>query len=1304
MRRQRLTAFRKAALGLIACGSLLVLADSASAQSDNVATDHVVQGLTNCDLGKATKNLHVLFVLDESGSLKTHDREDRRVDGTKKALEALKRLADRFGDHFDIDVAIHGFSGGIPGRDNDLPYRDENPWLTFDDFDALIDDTEAFKSRNGALYTDYRAAVGGAIQAFNKHDPGRQGCKALVWFTDGVYDSENNTALTPKEIDEITDLCRAGGLVDQLRERAVTTIAIGLSNERTADPPDLSLVKAIASGDAVTPDNPDLVLPDGRCGTRPGTGDLYEENDPNKLIEIFEGILADSLFEAGEVRPGDPAAEGGHPPLDCTPDGNTCTFDFFLGHWVDQFTAYFKLPPASGLTATVDPPGDDATPVDITMSSGLKVDVVPGVTGESQTLSWRTLTGTADQSEGVWTGVWRIRFEGPGATEAKTNVRFIEGMLGVGLDTATLDRANPDTFDTVRLELQARGETSRCNSTTYPLTLKFTSAMGTASETFQPGDDCKVPVSVLLGLLTAEGAQSAPSISFNVTPSLKPVADDQVPLLEFPTSEVVLELTDSMVVELAGGSRLDRTDETTLHGVQIDLRAAGREVGCGSTNHLPVTLDFTSDIGTASETFQPGARCLAPAEFLNQLINTGPGKDALSVTFEVAPALEVDSGFPTLKFPSRAVSIWLQDALVVELADGSSLNRAELGSFEDVGLELFLGNQRFDPPAETQVTLDFSANLGGRSVDWSETYDDDKPLVIPPGFLEEALLDGPGRDLVRFTFEVTPKLTGGADGEAGGNPTYEPSTIHVWLHDPLEVRRMDQKELDREERGSYADVEVGLLIDGQEFSDDQARVRLEFTAEVDGSTVSSSQSYPPGGPYVISSSFFDDVFDAATGSDLLLLSVSATPTVTVGGEVHPGYEPSALQFGVRAGDGFPTVRSVSATPLHDTENSTLTVVADGPNDGTGKVEILSISGLPTDLPGPLTLVETESCSVPNKQRVECTAELDASFTANRAVQLEVNLAISGDRTKEPGKIIPESVPITLKMTRPLSTASFISKLLQLLALFVAVQTLMRVLYTTRLARWEGAEAGSRWTTLPVRISSDGGVTAKDGTGLQIEAVKTNFAAELESPASSAQLDNLHFSISWWQTFIGERKGGSLVWQQRPTIRVWSTDSHCIGPEGIGWEKKQQYARGRIGLGFTRCWVLQVSDEGLGELAKEQPATGHLAVILLPAELEDFDEQLEEIRDRISDVTGRELPGLLERLASTPVEETAEPDTTDPNDPESEGETDTRRREGDWDDSTDDDDPLSGKTGSATTETDKKTDSGGWASDDDDPLT
>lgn len=1284
----------KAALALALSATLLVVANNASAQTTDGSEDRVVASLDECGLGEATLDFHVLFLLDESGSLKTHDRENRRVAGTVKALDALQELAARFSDMgIKIEVAIHGFAQGYSDHDNTWSTLGSSSTL-----ESLKSDAEEFGTRNGGLWTDYTEAIDGASDVLKN----REGCKALVWFTDGEFDTENG-GLTGAEINQIRDeLCQAGGPVDRLRENDITVIAIGLSNESaTSNPPDMALVEAIAGGARVVPQNPDLSLESGRCGTLPGTGDLYETTDPEELIEKFGEVLGDSLFETVGVSA---------PALPCTPEAEICTVEFELGPWVDQFTAYFKVPSrqgGQGLTVALDPPGPETKPVDITIPDG-PLSGIPGIVGESPSRSWRILTGRSAEAEGIWTGMWRIQFEGPGSSEAQANLEFFEGVLEIGLDQEILDRANPGTFDDIRLKLTVGNQTLRCNDNDYPVRLEFTGEMGnlpavTDADFVKSGGQCTVPSEFLLGLLSSGLAKDASRIDFQITPSLQVVADDDADLrLEFPPSSVSLELENTVVADLAGESNLDRTDPDTFESVNLVLGTDGQPVGCFANSRYPVILEFNGKSGdptpvTPPVEFAAGEPCTVPSEFLQDLLAAEAEDGALSIAFDVTPSLVVDPGFPPLEFPPSEVSIWLQDALVVELREGSRLDRTVSESFDDVGLELFLGNQPFEPPAGSQVTLRFSSDANGRAFTSSATFQSGEAPVIPPKFLRDALLDGPGRDLLRLTIAVTPEVMLESGGDTEPQPVYEASTIHVWLHDPLEVRRAGQREIDREDRQSYADLEVLLFVRDQPLADEDAKITLHYSTQMAGVTIERSQSHPSGGPYEIPSTFFDDVFDEVADSDLLLLPVKVTPGVAIGGESHPGFEASTLQFAVRAGEGFPTVLAVTATDFDNKEHSTLTVEAIGPNDGTGMVDIRSISGLPDDLPGSITLVKPNSCEVPNKQRVACTVDLDASFTANRTIELEVDLVLSGDRTKEPGLTIRDSVPVKpFKMTRPLSAVSFITTLLKLLALFVAVQLLLRAFFTTRLARWEGVLTGSRWAALRVEVDGGGNVSAEGGGRLAVDASSTMFASELEGRASSAEIDGVRFEISWIRTFLGEPQGSPFIRRQRAVIQASSASEHCMAPEGMDLSPDDRLGTGLVGSQFLRSWVLRLPEGSPQALDAGETVIGHLLIIFRPFHDQGAtaEDQLDEISDLIYEVTQREMPRLVDHAA---------PGDAPPDDKSNSVSNTGGMTEDVWSaEPPDPDDPFASTQTTAPSPTEPSTEDD-WLSDPDDPL-
>jgi hypothetical protein len=241
-----------------------------------------------------------------------------------------------------------------------------------------------------------------------------------------------------------------------------------------------------------------------------------------------------------------------------------------------------------------------------------------------------------------------------------------------------------------------------------------------------------------------------------------------------------------------------------------------------------------------------------------------------------------------------------------------------------------------------------------------------------------------------------------------------------------------------------------------------------------------------------------------------------------------------------------------------------------------------------------------------------------------------------------------SVPITLEMTRPLSTASFISKLLQLLVLFVAVQVLLRALFTTWLAKWEGVELGSRWGTLRVEVDQVGNVTAVGGGPLVIDAASSMFADELEGRASSAVIDGVTFEISWIRTFLGEPENNPFIRRQRAVIRASSPNEHCVAPEGMDLNSSDRLGAGLVGIQLLRCWVLRLPEGSAQMFEDGETVLAHLLVIFHPFDEAESTavEQLNKVSDLITEVASREIPRFIEHAASSSPQQGAEAEEVD----------------------------------------------------------
>ncbi len=248
-----------------------------------------------------TKNLRALLLIDESGSLKKTDPENRRVTAAKTAIESLAGLAEHEidGQKPTVEVSVAGFA---------VDYNEIAPWTStnYQSVRALEDQVDALAERNRGVDTDYAAALIGAkasLQARAAAQP-KPACAVILWFTDGKYDiepgvkrSEATKAYAPSiRLDQTGGaealleagrdiLCRRDGLVDQLRTDGVATVALGLTVGLPLQ--DQAFLAALATGKG----------PEGAtCGAQDGSsfGAFIPVSDLSELIASLD-IVASML-------------------------------------------------------------------------------------------------------------------------------------------------------------------------------------------------------------------------------------------------------------------------------------------------------------------------------------------------------------------------------------------------------------------------------------------------------------------------------------------------------------------------------------------------------------------------------------------------------------------------------------------------------------------------------------------------------------------------------------------------------------------------------------------------------------------------------------------------------------------------------------------------------------------------------------------------------------------------------------------------------------------------------------------------
>lgn len=359
----------------------------------------------------------VLMLIDESVSLEDSDSDHARVSSAdyfvRNLTEALRET------QVELNLAVAGFA------DQQRMTHDWQP-LTPETLDTFVKSIDSFKSRTHGQETDYWMAMDGArsvlaAQAAKRGD--QRSCQAVVWFSDGeyyLYEGRNtqtmgsekpyapgisltNLSGTAAALDAGTqDLCRPGGLADQMRASRVWIYGVGLDGN-PREPQDFTLMSSVADNSS------------GGCGevTDRAVGAFMLASNIDDLLFAFNGI----------------ASTGGQ-PLEST--GAICQ-DVVCEEMPHQFVLDASVTDVQVL-ASAEVPG---LPIFIETPSGEVTEIEPGADEQEIALPGAELTvrslsqnthsltlraKSAQASSDGWTGQWRLAFvDRTGGSEGKTS-------------------------------------------------------------------------------------------------------------------------------------------------------------------------------------------------------------------------------------------------------------------------------------------------------------------------------------------------------------------------------------------------------------------------------------------------------------------------------------------------------------------------------------------------------------------------------------------------------------------------------------------------------------------------------------------------------------------------------------------------------------------------------------------------------------------------------------------------------------------------------------------------------------------
>jgi len=410
---------KAAAVGLVI--SALLPFTNAQASSKVLSETKSIQ-----DCVSEKRNLDVLMLVDESSSLKGdkskpgNDPDDLRVDALKSIAQVLASTVDASNGGEESSSEIGGFEVklSIAGFGSEYISRKSLDELDGESLRGFIESIDAQRDFDNDSRTRYHIGLSGALQDFISHQQnGKEACRLLIWFSDGVHNDDGRTGFVSDELKQITDqLCGEGNIVDQLRAEDVFIVAAGLNSNED----ELGLMRLIAEGG-----DPFGQIA-SKCGSRAPTG-VFER--ANKAEEIINTIF--SVLDGVPGIPTDSVLLPG-----CSDGTTNCNeIAFTADGTISSFTILATRPNTNVVTQ-------------LKMSNDQTVDLfpAPGKAPDQKNVAsffyvseTKVLVAVSRSTGASIDGNWALQFKGVGSAEAIGAVNFV-GNAQISIDEVSDSR------------------------------------------------------------------------------------------------------------------------------------------------------------------------------------------------------------------------------------------------------------------------------------------------------------------------------------------------------------------------------------------------------------------------------------------------------------------------------------------------------------------------------------------------------------------------------------------------------------------------------------------------------------------------------------------------------------------------------------------------------------------------------------------------------------------------------------------------------------------------------------------------
>ncbi len=418
--------------------------------------------------------------------------------------------------------------------------------------------------------------------------------------------------------------------------------------------------------------------------------------------------------------------------------------------------------------------------------------------------------------------------------------------------------------------------------------------------------------------------------------------------------------------------------------------------------------------------------------------------------------------------------------------------------------------------------------------------------------------------------------------------------------------------------GRFDAENLGIKVVSKTSGSSIRRVDLEFSSFEGVEKLLAEQDSTDPNLYLLSESEIERALQSSKLGKLSSTDLIVTPIGDVPGLKLKDGTPVAINFGsqrfpvrVSNGAGLPSfVRADGQLIFEGTPKQAIKLVFLGPDSGNGLVTFKDATES-TEAKANLDLIPREPCEVPQQKEVECIVELIPDKEAFS--KFTTVLAVTYEGIDTPQKPLEGEIPLEVSMLRQPSVGRGLIAALELLAIFLVIQGLVRYLLAYLLSRFSKLAPTARRVRLDAVVDQSGVLT--------LNPMKTNpshsdegFALEVTDSVQSFNVFGYDFSVSVLQTFLHSTTA--------PVGRVTSPSTFVIGTRGFGRGKDQSDSTtGHVSLVLRGQWVVGVKSSDLQSLLNgEVSVPAEVIAFLEPYEAGvgiDRDQQLSDLSFGIS---------------------------------------------------------------------------------------